>query len=181
MGVFVGRKAILDLSGKIPWPGAQLPRITFSIPHKFTVTKALFNSLRIVILGLLPTVIRTTFLKLILYIFIYMYVLFLDFSLTARNSLLPMIPLWSITGAWANGKLVLSRWWQELVASQTHHTKSPLCLCAAGTMNTDQFIPLRNHSLIGLWVPKVKATRTLESLPSHPKLKGFYYNRSAHS
>lgn len=39
--------------------------LTFSIPYKFTMTKTLFNSLRIVILGLLPTVIRTTFLKLI--------------------------------------------------------------------------------------------------------------------
>lgn len=70
-----------------------------------------------------------------------------------------------------------SRRRQEFVASQVFYTKSPLCACSSGMINRDEFIPLRNHSLIGLRVPKAKAMKNSRKSSSHTKLMFFHVNQ----
>lgn len=147
----------------IPVLVVSAQKLCSSSPTSLLWLTTLFKGLRIIILGLLPTVIRTTVLKLSLSTLTFIYVSFVygsfPYITASRNYLLQIITFWSIMGAWAKGKLVLSRRWQELVARPLFYTKLPVCVRSSGMINTDRLIPLRNHSSTGLRVQKANATK----------------------
>lgn len=71
-----------------------------------------------------------------------------------------MITFCSVTRAWANGKSVLSGWWQELVASQIFYTKSTPHVCLSGMINHCLTGP-RYYSCRGAILPNLLSENTV--------------------